>query len=81
LLFIKKTKKLINYKLDLFKNIKIFLVFYILLLKSTNLIIFLQNIFNFYLQKKKQFEIEKILKQKKQKYLIKSKRYSILKNI
>ncbi len=81
MLFIKKTKKLINYKLDLFKNIKIFLVFYILLLKSTNLIIFLQNIFNFYLQKKKQFEIEKILKQKKQKYLIKSKRYSILKNI
>jgi len=37
----KKTKKLINYKLDLFKNIKIFLIFYILLLKLANLIIFL----------------------------------------
>jgi len=41
LFFIKKIKKLINYKLDLFKNIKIFLIFYILLLKSADLIIFL----------------------------------------
>ncbi len=52
LFFVKKTKKSINYKLDLSKNIKIFLVFYILLLKLTNLIMFLQNIFYFYLQKK-----------------------------
>ncbi len=41
LFFVKKNKKLINYKLDLLKNIKIFLIFYILLLKLTNLIIFL----------------------------------------
>jgi len=34
LFLVKKTKKLINYKLDLLKNIKVFLVFYILLLKS-----------------------------------------------
>jgi len=40
-------------------------------LKSANLIIFLQNIFYFYLQKKKQFEIERILQQKDQKYFIK----------
>jgi hypothetical protein len=33
LFFIKVIKKLINYKLDLFKDIKMFLVFYILLLK------------------------------------------------
>jgi hypothetical protein len=45
LFFIKKTKKLINYKLNLFKNIKIFLVFYILLLELTNLITFLHNNF------------------------------------
>jgi len=38
LFFVKKIKKLINYKLDLSKNIKIFLVFYILLLKLANLI-------------------------------------------
>ncbi len=53
LFFVKKIKKLINYKLDLFQNIRIFSVFYILLLKSADLIIFLQNIFYFYLQKKK----------------------------
>jgi hypothetical protein len=34
LFLVKKTKKLVNYKLDLFKNVKVFLVFYILLLKS-----------------------------------------------
>ncbi len=33
---VKKTKKSINYELDLLKNAKVFLVFYILLLKSTN---------------------------------------------
>jgi len=71
LFFVKKAKKSINYKLNLFKNIKIFLVFYILLLKLANLITFLQNIFYFYLQKENQFEIEKILQQKDQKYLIK----------
>jgi len=62
LFFVKKTKRLVNYKLDLFKNVKVFLVFYILLLKLVDLIMFLQNIFYFYLQKKKQFEIEEILK-------------------
>jgi len=34
LFLVKKTKKLVNYELDLFKNVKVFLVFYILLLKS-----------------------------------------------
>ncbi len=68
---VKKTKKSVNYKLDLFKNVRIFPVFYILLLKSADSIIFLQNIFYFYLQKENQFEIEKILQQKDQKYLIK----------
>jgi len=71
LFFVKKTKKSVNYKLDLFKNVRIFSVFYILLLKLTNSIIFLQNIFYFYLQKEKQFEIERILQQKNQKYFIK----------
>ncbi len=33
---IKKAKRLVNYELDLFKNVKVFLVFYILLLKLTN---------------------------------------------
>ncbi len=38
LFLVKKTKRLINYELDLLKNVKVFLVFYILLLKLTNLI-------------------------------------------
>jgi len=61
LFFVKKTKKLINYKLDLSKNVKVFLVFYILLLKSTNLITFLQDTFYFHLQKKKKLKIKKNL--------------------
>ncbi len=65
--FVEKTKKLINYKLNLLKNAKIFLVFYILLLRLANLIMFLQDIFYFYLQKKQQFEIEKTFIIKKSK--------------
>jgi len=41
LFIVKKIKKSINYKFDLLKNVKVFLVFYILLLKSTNSITFL----------------------------------------
>ncbi len=36
LVLVKKTKKSINYKFDLLKNVKVFLVFYILLLKLAN---------------------------------------------
>ncbi len=61
LFLVKKTKKLINYKLDLFKNVEVFLVFYILLLKLVNSITFLQNTFYFHLQKEKQYKIKKIL--------------------
>jgi len=64
LFFVKKTKVLVNYKLNLLKNIKVFLVFYILLLKLTKLITFLQNIFYFYLQKEKQYKIKIFLQQK-----------------
>ncbi len=58
---IKKTKKLINYEFDLLKNVKVFLVFYILLLTLANSITFLQNTFYFHSQKEKQYKIEKIL--------------------
>jgi len=34
---VKKIKRLINYELDLSKNVKVFLVFYILLLKLVDL--------------------------------------------
>jgi len=58
---VKKTKRSINYELDLLKDVKVFLVFYILLLELTNLTTSLQNTFYFYLQKEKQYEIKKIL--------------------
>ena len=68
---VKKTKRLINYKIDLFKNVKIFLVFYILLLKLANSITSLQDTFYFHSQEKKQYKIQKILRQENQKYLVK----------
>ncbi len=40
IVFVKKIKKLVNCKLDLFKNIRLFLLFYLLLLKLADLIIF-----------------------------------------
>ena len=80
LFFVKKTKKLVNYKLDLFKNVKVFLVFYILLLKSIDLSTSIQKIFYYKLQKKNQFKIEKILEQQDQQYFVKQKKYSTTKN-
>ncbi len=71
LFFIKKTKKLINYKLDLFKNVKVFSIFYILLLKSVNSDISIQKIFYYKLQKKNRFKIKRILEQQNQQYLVK----------
>ncbi len=43
--FVKKIKKLINYELDLLKNVKIFLIFYILLLKLIDLSTSIQETF------------------------------------
>jgi len=63
LFFVKKTKKSVNYKLDLFKNVKVFLVFYILLLKLVDLNIFIQKIFYYKLQKENRFKIKRILEQ------------------
>ena len=71
LFFVKKTKKSVNYKLDLLKNVKVFSVFYILLLKSADLSISIQKIFYYKLQKKNRFEIERILEQQNQQYLVK----------
>ncbi len=45
LFFIKIIKKSINYKLDLLKNVKVFLILYILLLKSIDLNISIQKTF------------------------------------
>jgi len=69
--FIKKVKKSVNYELDLFKNVKVFLVFYISLLKSVDFSTSIQKTFHYYSQKKNRFKIKKILKKKNQQYLVK----------
>ncbi len=71
LFLVKKTKKSVNYKLDLSKNIKVFSIFYILLLKSADLSISIQKIFYYKLQKKNRFKIERILEQQNQQYFVK----------
>jgi hypothetical protein len=68
---VKKIKKSVNYELDLFKNVKVFLVFYISLLKLADSTTPLQDTFYFHSQEEKQYEVERILQQKDQKYLIK----------
>jgi len=69
--FIKVVKKSISYELDLFKNVKVFLVFHVSLLKSADLSTSIQRIFHYHSQKKNRFEIERILKKRDQRYLVK----------
>jgi len=69
--FIKEVKRLVNYELDLLKNAKVFLVFYISLLKSADLSTFIQKTFHYKSQKKNRFEVKEILKKKGQQYLVK----------
>ena len=69
--FIKVVKKSINYELDLFKNVKVFLVFYISLLESVDLNTLIQKTFHYKSQEKNRFEVKKILKKKDQQYLVK----------
>ena len=50
--FIKKQKKSVNYKLNLFLNIRIHLIFYVLLLKLADQNTFIQKTFYFQYKKK-----------------------------
>ena len=67
---IDETKRLINYKLKLSKNVRIYLIFYISALKSANSNTSIQKTFHFE-SKKREYEVKKILKKRDQKYLIK----------
>jgi hypothetical protein len=78
--FIKAVKRLVNYELDLFKDARVFLVFYISLLESVDLNTSIQKTFHYKSQEKNRFEVKKILKKKDQQYLVKWKRYSTTKN-
>ena len=69
--FIKRIKRFKNYKLNLFKNVKIHSIFNISLLKSIDFNAFIQETFHYEKQKKEKFEIEKILTKRENQYLIK----------
>ena len=74
--FIKTVKESVNYKLELPLNTQIHSVFYISLLESADLETSIQTTLNNFKEYENEYEIEKILKQKGQKYLIKWKDYS-----
>ena len=67
--FIKAVKESVNYKLSLFKNIRIHSIFYINMLKSVDFNISIQKEFYFE-NSKEEYIIEKILNRKNQKYFI-----------
>ena len=69
--FIKQQKKSINYELNQFSNTKIHSIIHVSLLKSADSKTFIQNTFHFQYENENEYEIEKILTQNNQKYLIK----------
>ena len=62
LFIINKIKKLINYKLKLLANTKIYLFFYMLLLEKANFNILIATQFQYKTKKENIFEVKKILK-------------------
>ena len=79
--FIKAVKEPVNYELKLPLNTQIHLIFHISLLKSADLETSIQTTLNNFKRYKDKYKVEKILKQKDQKYLIKWKDYSGKENI
>jgi hypothetical protein len=77
---IKKTKGLVNYELDLPKDARVFPVFHISLLEPANSTTPLQDTFYFHPQEEEQYEVEEILRQEGQEYLIKWKGYPTSEN-
>ncbi len=69
--FIKAVKESVNYELDLPKNVKVFLVFHMSLLKSIDLSTSIQKTFHYKSQEKNRFEVKEILKKKDQQYFVK----------
>ena len=78
--FIKKAKGRVNYELNLLIDVKIFLVFHIFMLKSTHSNTSIQITLRCRSQEDQEYEVERILKQRGQQYLIKWKGYFTSKN-
>ena len=73
--FIKNVKGRVNYELDFFVDVKIFLVFHISLLKSTHSNTSIQTMFCYQSQEDQEYEVERILRRQSQQYLMKWKGY------
>ena len=69
--FIKQQKRSINYELNLLSDTKIHPIFHVSLLKPADPETLIQNTFHFQYENENEYEIEKILAQNDQKYLIK----------
>ena len=78
--FIKNVKRLMNYELNLFVDVKVWLVFHVSFLKLTHFETLIQITFRYSKQKNQKYEVERILRQKGQQYLVKWKEYFITKN-
>ena len=78
--FIKKVKGRINYELNLLDNARIFLVFHIFVLKSAHQNTSVQTTFRYQSQEDQEYEVERILEQQGQRYLVKWKGYPTTKN-
>ena len=78
--FIKEVKGRINYELNFFIDAKIFSIFHIFMLKFAHLNTSIQITFRYKSQKNQKYEIERILRQKNQQYLIKWRKYLTSKN-
>jgi hypothetical protein len=78
--FIKEVKESVDYELDLPRDARVFLVFYISLLESVDLSTSIQKTFHYHPQKENRFEVERILERKGQRYLVKWKEYPTTEN-
>ena len=68
--FVKQQKRPINYELNLFSDIKMHSIFHVSLLKSADPEMSIQNTFHFQYENDDKYEIEEILTQNDQRYLI-----------
>ena len=68
---IKNVKGRVNYELNLPIDAKIFLVFHIFVLESAHSDVLVQTTFHYQSQKDQEYEVERILKQRGQQYLVK----------